>query len=123
MPVRETVQRWVLPQQTWASGVTAAKSFTYKIEGRIEQIEVKINNNTGDRTLTLAIASQNGATLFSQAAIAENATTRYNANSEKGTQDASYDAFLVDEICTFTVTPSGDPGTSGMTADIVLYGR
>lgn len=116
------VRKYTLPQQSWASGVTAATTPTMSVHGRVEQIVVKINNNTGSATLTLAITSENeSGSLYSQAAIPKNATTVYRANSEKATQDANFDAFLVDEKLTFTCTPSGDPSTSGMTADIAIY--
>ena len=116
------VRKYTIPQQSWASGVTAALTYTLPMHGRVEQIVVKINNNTGDATLTLAITSETqDGTLYSQAAIPENASTVYRANSEKASQDANFNAFLVDEKVTLTMTPSGDPSTSGMTADIAIY--
>ncbi len=115
------VRKTKLQQQTWANGVSAATNPTAPMHGRLEQIKVTINNNTGNRTLTLAIKDADGDTLLTIAAIPENATTVYTANSEKAVQDANFDALLLDEICTFTCTPSGDPGASGMTADISLY--
>ena len=119
----EKVQRFVLDQQSWVSGVSAAITAYLRLEGRVEEIEVKINDNTGDKTLTLNIKSLNGATLFNKAGIPEAQTNRYSANSEKNTRDAYFNAFLVDEKCTLTLTPSGDPSTSGMTADVVIYTR
>lgn len=107
-------------QQTWASGASGAKSVTLNgINGIVEQIEVKINNNTGNRTATVVIASSNGGTLFSQAGIAENATTPYQATSDA----TGFDAFLCGGSVTATITPSGDPGESGMTVDVWLYVR
>lgn len=111
----------VIPQQSWASGVSAALAPTKMVRGKCEQIVVEINDNTGDKTLTLTITNADGATLFSQGAIPENAKTVYYANSNKATQDANFNAFLADELCTFTMTPSGDPSTSGMTADVAIY--
>ena len=112
------VRKITLPQQSWANGVKADIVITCPIHGKVEQIVVKINDNTGNRTLTLTITSQNeSGQLYTKAGIPENATTVYNAN--KATAD--FDAFLCDEICTFTFTPSEDPGTTGMTADVALY--
>ena len=112
------VRKIKIPQQSWASGITAATTPTYALHGRVEQIVVKINNNTGNATLTLTITSENeSGELYTKTGIPENASTVYNAN--KATPD--FDAFLADEICTFTFTPSGDPGASGMTADVAIY--
>ena len=115
------VRKIVLPQQSWADGITAATTPTLPIHGRVEQIVVEINDNTGNVTLTLNVKNSDGAQLYNKAGIPENALTVYSANSEKGTQDADFNAFLADEICTLTCTPSGDPGDSGMTADIAFY--
>jgi len=117
---RFPVEMVTIAQQSWASGETAAKSVTTgKLNGICEQIEVKLNDNTSGATATVAIASANSGQLYSQAGIAENATTVY-----KATSDASdFDAFLVDGALTVTITPSKDPSTSGMTVDVYLYLR
>jgi len=116
---RESCRAYVLPQASWANGVTAALTPTMKVNGMVEMIEVKINNNTGDKTLTLTITDENSGQLYTKAGIPESATTIYNSN--KATAD--FDKFMSAGLLTFTLTPSGDPGESGMTADIVLFVR
>ena len=115
------VARLDFAQATWASGVTAAVAKTMEVNGCCEQVAVKVNDNTGNRTATVVITDANGATLFSQAGIAENATATYFARSYKSTQDANFNPFLAVGTLTATITPSGDPGTSGMTVDVYLY--
>jgi len=119
-----SVERQVFEQQTWANGASGADltmTLTRRLHGRCEQIEVKINDNTGNRTLTLTVASEIGGTLYTQAGIPENADTIYRANSQKSTQDANFDAWLADEKCTITAVLSGDPSTGGATADIAFW--
>jgi hypothetical protein len=108
-------------QATWASGVSSAVVKTLNVNGVCEQIAVKVNNNTGNRTATVTITDENGATLFTKSGIAENATATYFARSYKGTPDADFNPFLVAGTLTATITPSGDPGESGMTVDVYLY--
>ncbi len=118
---KQSVARLDFTQATWASGVTAAVAPTMQVNGCIEQIAVKVNNNTGNRTATVTITDDNSATLFTQSGIAENATTTYFARSYKATQDAGFNPFLAAGTLTATITPSGDPGASGMTVDVYLY--
>jgi hypothetical protein len=116
------VHKMVIPQQSWADGVTTARVPTLAIHGRCEQIVVEVNDNTGNATLTLTITNADGATIYTKAGIPENAKTVYQANPI-GSTDVDFISFLADEICTFTMTPSGDPGASGMTADVAVYMR
>lgn len=115
------VARLDFAQATWASGITAAVEKTLNVNGCCEQIAVKVNDNTGNRTATVTIKDENNATLYSKSAIAENATTTYFARSYKATQDADFNPFLAVGTLTATITPSGDPGASGMTVDVYLY--
>jgi hypothetical protein len=118
---KQSVARLDFAQGTWASGVTAAVAKTMQVNGCCEQIAVAVNNNTGNRTATVTITDENGATLFTQAGIAEAATTTYFARSYKAVQDANFNPFLAVGTLTATLTPSGDPGASGMTVDVYLY--
>jgi hypothetical protein len=115
----DIVRRIALDQQSWLDTIHAALAPTMEVHGLCEQIEVKINDNTNARTATLTITSKNGGTLFTQAGIAHNAATVYKATSDS----TDFDAFLADELCTFTILPSEDPGATGMTVDVVLYLR
>jgi len=120
---RYQVARYDFAQGTWISGVSAALEKTLVVNGRCTQIAVKVNNNDGDKTATVVIKDANGATLFSQAGIAEATTTSFFAESHKDTQDATFNPFLAIGTLTATLTPSGDPSTSGMTIDVYLYVR
>lgn len=115
------VARYEFAQLSWADGVTAADTETLSnLNGLCEQIKIVVSNATNGITVTVAITDPDGGSLVSVAAIAENATTFL-----KATSDASdFDAFLLsDGTYTLTVTPSGDPGTSGVTVDVDLYLR
>ena len=118
---KHPVARLDFAQAAWTSGVTAAVVKTMEVNGVVEQIAVAVNDNTGNRTATVTITDENGATLFTKASIAENATTTYFARSYKATQDADFNPFLAVGTLTATITPSGDPGASGMTVDVYLY--
>jgi hypothetical protein len=117
------IARYEFSQQSWASGVTTATTEDIVICGTIIAISVEINDNTGNRTLTLALADADSAALYSQAGIPENATTWYDAESSKSTPDANFNPIPVNGTITGTFTPSGDPGSGGMTADVTLYVR
>ena len=117
------IARYEFGQQSWASGETTATTEDITICGTIIAITVEINDNTGNRTLTLALADADSAALYSKAAIPEAATTPYDAESSKSTPDADFNPIPVNGVITGTFTPSGDPSTSGMTADVTLYVR
>ena len=108
-------------QAEWASGETAALEKTMNVNGCCEQIAVAVSDNTGNRTATVKITDANGATLFNESGIAEATTTTYFARSYKATQDANFNPFLAVGALTATITPSGDPGSGGMTVDVYLY--
>jgi hypothetical protein len=114
------IHRKKVAQHTFADGVTTALSKTLpNIRGICEQIEVVVNNNDGDATAIVTIADDLSGTLFTKSGIAENATTVLKATSDA----TDFDAFQSVGDLTVTVTPSGDPGESGMTVDVYLYIR
>jgi len=115
------VARLDFAQGVWASAATAALEKTMNANGRCTQVAVAVNDNTGNRTATVTITDENGATLFTKSGIAEAATTTYFAESNKATQDADFNPFLACGVLTATLTPSGDPSTTGMTVDVYLY--
>ena len=113
------VRRYPIEELIWASGATGAaltKTITKFMHGRCEQIEVELNDNTGNRTLTLTVLSALGGTLYTKATIPVNANTVYNAN--KATAD--FDAWLADEEVTITLVLSGDPSTSTGIASVAF---
>ncbi len=117
------IAKYGFSQQSWASGESSALTESLNIIGTIIGISVEINNNDGDATLTLALADADGAALYSKASIPEDATTRYESESSKSTPDADFNPIPVCGAITATFTPSGNPGSSGMTADVILYVR
>jgi len=106
-------------QQTWANGVTAATAPTLNIVGKVVQIETKGVCADEALTWTVTITTSNGATLFTKVSIPEGATV-YDTESSKGTLDADFNPFYATGVVTITITPSGDPGASGATFDLVL---
>ncbi len=114
---KHPVATYSIDQQSWASGVTTADTDTLTFTGRCEQIETVVSNATNGITFTVAITTADGGTLFSEAAIPENATTitkLTDAATDVGT-------FWANGTTTVTLTPSGDPGASGVTCDVTVY--
>ena len=112
-----------LAQQSWVNGVSAAiEDIDFKdVKGKCSQLEVTLNNNTNNVTATVTIKTANGGILYTKAAIPENASTVYIANSLGGTTDSDFKAFLASGDLLVDITPSGDPGTSGLTVDVDIY--
>jgi hypothetical protein len=105
-----------IPQQSWASGSSAARSVKLNDQGQVSQISFKANNTTNAITFTLTISDENSGQLYTKAAIPRNATTVYHAT--KDTED--FHEFIIGPGCTATITPSGDPGASGAAVDVIL---
>jgi len=115
---RYTVAKYQFAQQSWASGESAALAPTLQnVNGKCEQVIVVVSNATNGITFTVAITDSDSGSLFSKAAIAENGTTVLKATSDA----TDFDAFLADGTLTATITPSGDPGASGVTVDVILF--
>lgn len=106
---------------TVADGGHATESTTNQvINGVIRQIAVKVNDNTGNATVTLALRDEEGAVLWTEAGIAENATTVFQYNTRSGT-DLPMAIYCTGSI-TLGATASGDPGASTQTTDVTLWG-
>ncbi|KPK42745.1 MAG: hypothetical protein AMJ65_07165 [Phycisphaerae bacterium SG8_4] len=105
-----------IPQLTWADTETAAQTVNLFDRGQVSQISVKVNDNTGNRTVQVTISDENAGQLYDKSLIPENAVTVYHAT--KDTED--FHEFVIGPGCTLKVTPSGDPGASGLEVDIVL---
>ena len=114
------IVRAAFSQQSWASGNTDVLTPTLaNMNFLVESITVVISNATNGITFTVTITDQDSTQLYTQAAIPENASTLYLAT--KATPD--FPAFPVaDDTLTATMTPSGDPGASGVTVDLILRG-
>jgi hypothetical protein len=117
---KKTIRRIVVPQVSVADGATAAvDSIIGSLNGTIRQFTVTVNDNTNNVTATVAFLDADDYVMHSEAAIAENATTAFQYWTLSGTDLPL--ALLVDDTITVRMTPSGDPGASGMTVDIVFY--
>ncbi len=98
-------------------------STTVNINGTIRQITVGVNDNTGDKTVVISIIDDNGSVLFTTETIAED--TESAPIVQHFMTESSTDLpllLLVTGTITIDANLSGDPGTSGMTIDVVLYG-
>lgn len=115
------VFRVEVPQITLPNGASAAVEDDVNLNGTIRQITVTVNNNDGNATMTVALEDEDDAVLWSEAGIAENATTVFQYATLSST-DLNL-AVLSAATLTVKVTPSGDPGASTGLVDVVLYGN
>ena len=107
-------------QQSWASGETAAATVSMNNANMlIERMDVIVSDATNGITFTVTITDENSSQILSEASLAENASNVLLAT--KSTAD--FDAVPVNNTLTATITPSGDPGASGVTVDVILYGH
>lgn len=108
-----------------ASGPTLTKTAELaNINGVIEQIEIKISAATdGSLTATVTVASEQDASLFSEASLADATTHFKTALSKGGTTDADFNPALVNGPLTLTGVIDKDPSTSGVTIDVTIFYR
>jgi len=104
------VYRKELSTITIASGGTTEVTIDESLNGIIGTIVATVNNTTNSVTATLSIRDEDSAVLYSKAAIAENDITVLSGVD-----------VLTAGALTVGVTPSGDPGASTMTVDLVFY--
>lgn len=119
----EPVFRIEATQMTRDNGDANDVSTTVNLNGTIKQITVGVNNNTGNKTVTIDLIDDNGSVLFTTETIAENTTAApvvQHFMTESATDLPL--AVLITGTVTINANLSGDPGTSGMTIDVVLYG-
>ncbi len=120
----QTVGKRMITEMTFASGVsgeTLIQTEDMEINGKCTQIEVDIaENTTNGITFTVAVTTVDGGTLYSQATIPDDGSTIYFAYN-KGASDSDFEAFLMADIVTVTVTASGDPGSTGATVNVGFY--
>ena len=115
-------------QLTYPNGATGATltdtSSLSNINGTIEQIEIEISTFTnGSVTATVTVASEQNATLYTEATLADATTHLKQALSNKATQDADFNPALTVGDLTLTGVISGDPGASGGTIDVTVFYR
>jgi hypothetical protein len=101
----------------WGNGESAAKDSSRISQnrgvhqGKMVGFKLTINDNTGNRTATLKVKDSDGDVIYTSGACAENATT----------VTMGLDIPLIEKEI-ITITPSGDPGASGMdVTNIALY--
>ena len=109
------VFRIKLAQFTWASGVSAAVAKPVLVNGKVKLVIGTANDSTNAITYTTSIAEEDGHVLYTKADWAE-------AASEIVTLTADTLVYLP-AGCIVTITPSGDPGATGGTFDLVLIGE
>ena len=80
------------------------------LNGIIGTITVAVNDTTNTVTGVLTVTDEDGAILYTSTSIADDGTTVIPGVD-----------ILVAGAVTLGFTPSGDPGASTMTANIVLY--
>lgn len=80
-------------------------------QGRMVGFKLTVNDNTGNRTVTLKVKDKDGDVIY----------TSNNCPEATTTIVMGLDIPLVEQE-TIVITPSGDPGLSGLTVtNIVLY--
>lgn len=110
----QPVWRAKFAQFSWASGESAADEKEIPFNGILKAHVAVVSDNTGNRTITVAIEDEDDYQLYSLSGIAENATT-----TTVLTRDTEV---YIPTGSVVKVTPSGDPGSGGMTVDVTFYG-
>lgn len=112
--------RYNVTQHVIPSADANAVAQTINIPGSIylSRIDVVTSNSTNAITYTVALTDAASITLFSKASITENSPHSYSPTAS--TPD--FNSVPIMGTHTLTVTPSGDPGASGGTVDVTLWG-
>ena len=107
-----------------ATGTGLTKTATLSnINGVIEQIEIEINIFTdGGQSVTVTIASDQDASLYSEASLGDAQTHLKQAIPVGGT-DADFRSALANGDLTLTGVLTADPGVSTGTIDVTIYYR
>lgn len=107
---RHPVYRKEIDTITVLAAGTTEVTGAIQLNGIIGTATVAINDNTNSVTGVLTITDEDGAILYTSAALAEDATTVL----------PGIDVLVAGDV-TIGITPSGAPGVSTLTANIVLY--
>ena len=111
---KRPIARVKLAQFSWATGETAAVEKELPFNGIVKAFVTVVSANTNDRTVTVAIVDGDSYSLYSLGSISHTATT-----TTVLTRDTE---IYVPSGCSVKVTPSDDPGATGVTADVTFYG-
>lgn len=111
-----------------ASGATGAgltqTTTLSNINGVIEQIEIEINTfSNGSETVTVTIASDQDASLYSEASLDDAQTHLKQAVSYTAADGGDFNPAMVDGDLTLTGVLSADPGSSTGTIDVTIFYR
>ncbi len=90
------------------------------LNGVIRQVTVTLNNNDNDVTTIIQIRDVNDSILWTETGIAENTQSVFQYNTRSSTDLPM--ALMVAGDVTIGITPSGDPGSSTLTADVIVWG-
>lgn len=121
------VAKYEFAPQTFPATATAALAPTIpNVNGTIVAMDIKTTDTQDGITYTVAIANENGAVMFSEAALADNSSHYRDARSNKGTPDADFNEMPVSGSLTATITPSNKPdagnvGSKTATVTVTLY--
>jgi len=110
------IAAFVFDDITQSSGETAAETTDEPCNLLCERIDVIVSNATNSITVDVSITDENGTELVAFTSLAE------NTNHVKLASVPDFDAFPAVGTLTASVTPSGDPGASGVTTEIIIYG-
>ncbi len=117
----QTVGKRMITEMTWATSESEAQTEDMPINGKCTQIEVDVaENTTNNITFTVKVETVDGGVLYEQTLIPDNGSTIYRSHG-MGATDSDFEAFLMAEVVTVTVTPSGVPGASGATVNVGFY--
>ena len=116
------IAKYQFPRLSWANTETAnITAVLNNVCMLIERVDVIINNSTNNVTVTITWADENSVVILGAsnfATLADNTNHLFLAS--KATAD--FDVIPVYNDITITGSVSGDPGASGITADVMMYG-
>jgi hypothetical protein len=122
-----TVGTYQFDAQTFPATLTTARSDTAgNVNGTIVAIKVVTTDTEDGITYTVAITDANSATLFSEAAMADNSQHWRDARSDTNPRDADFNPIPVASTLTCTITPSAAPdavevGAKTATVTVTIY--
>ena len=124
---RFPMARYEFATQTYPMTAADALSPTLNdVCGTIMAIEIIISDTQDGITYTVAITTENSATLFLEATMIDNTKHWRDAESDKNPRDADFNSIPVNGALTATITPIVAPdnasvGTKTATVQVILY--
>ena len=124
---KRPVAKFGFAAQTFPATLTAALAPTIpNVNGTIVAMDIVTTDTEDGITYTVTITNGNGAAIFSEASLTDNASHWRVARSNKGTPDANFNEAPVAGTLTATITPSNKPdaaavGAKTATVTVTLY--